>query len=72
MTVDELISTWTSFEREQFKDLIDECRGREIQISDARAESLKRIKMISDDFNGRVGEALWFQMSNRKSPFGKS
>jgi hypothetical protein len=42
-TVDELVSEWTEAEREQFKDLIEECRERErtlIENSRRTRESL--------------------------------
>lgn len=51
MTVDELISTWTDNEKEQFKDLIEACKLREqehlirlqsIGALDDAMETLKR------------------------------
>jgi iron-sulfur cluster repair protein YtfE (RIC family) len=55
-TVDEVIASWTPEEREQFKDLIDECKKRERMIADNRDKSLKGIKAIVDNMIGGLYE----------------
>ena len=46
--VEEVVKGWSPEERERFKDLIDECVKREIQIEENRIESLKGLKEIVD------------------------
>ena len=57
-TVNEVIESWTPEECEKFKDLIDECKKREISISINRDKSLKGIKIIKDNLIGLLIEKL--------------
>jgi hypothetical protein len=53
-TVDELVSEWTEEEREKIKDLIDECREREKQITENSRicrENLNRLAELLSSFS---------------------
>jgi hypothetical protein len=52
MTVDELITDWTEEEKENLKELIEECREREKSIEENRRLSLKGLKRLADEIVG--------------------
>ena len=67
MTVDELIAGWSSKEKEDLKDLIDDCREREKVIREAREKSLKGIEIIEMEHRGQMAELIWAIVSNHDS-----
>jgi ABC-type branched-subunit amino acid transport system ATPase component len=52
MTVDELIAGWTEEEKENLKELIEECREREKSIEENRRLSLEGLKRLADEIVG--------------------
>ncbi len=63
MTVDQLVSGWTEEEKEELKELINECRERE-------KKSLERSK-ANDENQNRLSESLqsflssWYEIKER-------
>jgi predicted nucleic acid-binding Zn-ribbon protein len=47
-TVDQLVSEWTEEERENLKDLIEECREREKKISESSKRSCENLTKINE------------------------
>jgi predicted nucleic acid-binding Zn-ribbon protein len=47
-TVDQLVSEWTEEERENLKDLIEECREREKKISESSKRSRENLTKINE------------------------
>jgi hypothetical protein len=67
MTVDELIAGWSQKERDDLKDLIDDCREREKVIREAREKSLKGIEIIEMEHRGQMAELIWAVIANHDS-----
>ena len=67
MTVNELISGWSQKEKDDLKDLIEDCRERERVIKNAREKSLKGIEAIEDSLRGDLGEMVWGIVANPNS-----
>jgi len=67
MTVNEIIAGWSDQEKEDLKDLIEECREREKIIKDARDKSLKGIEVIESALLGDLGEMVWAIVANQDS-----
>jgi hypothetical protein len=50
-TVDDLISEWTEEETEKLKDLIEECRDRELQLIKYSASCQENLTQLTDSLN---------------------
>jgi hypothetical protein len=50
-TVDDLISEWTEEEREKLKDLIEECRERELQLMKYSASCQENLTQLTDSLS---------------------
>jgi hypothetical protein len=53
-TIDDVISTWTPEELEEFKDLVAECRLREKEIRENLESSLKGLREIQDHIAAEI------------------
>jgi hypothetical protein len=65
MTVDETIVGWTDEEREDLKDLIDDCRQREKMIERARIESMRGLMRLTDNVIGELAEEILKRIRDR-------
>jgi len=70
--VDELIKDWTDEEKEELKDLIEECRERETRNHENSVRNAKLLQAISDHRLGELAEILYHLMKGEKSHVGRA
>lgn len=71
-TVDEVIASWTNEEREQHKDLINECRERQQRLMENIKIRDRLLKAVVDDRLGQYAEILYHLTSRRDAKNGRA
>lgn len=69
-TVDEVIANWTSEEREQHKDLIEECKNRQANLLKNREVMRKTLENTYLDRVGEVAGEAYFIVEGTNARIG--
>jgi len=56
-TVDEVVSAWTEEEREQFKDLIEECRQREKILKENSRRTIESLDELTQSLTSLISKS---------------